>query len=309
MTPALALLSPQEGLAFDELSHRYWAWSACRGEWLQLPSCSQVLSESGVKAFSSANWERSLINKQGMRPYEARLYTELHRDGRASIGTELHRLIRAELLGVPAPRPVHAESLMLLATWRREFLPRVEVVLACEQPMFSRMGFYSGTPDLVARVEGLWLVIDPKSKVSQEKARPSSWWRYQLAGYDLLVAENYGIELDGAANLMIWPDGLEEVHWTAADMVAARCRFIGHLAWSHAVAGAAGNDDRARALGHLLTVRPDALELARPPRDCGGWTVAEALGAGHWAVAAAGPRDPPNAAASSLPSSPPLLPP
>ncbi len=296
MAPTLALLPPQEGLVFDEASHRYWAWSARRGEWLQLPSCSQVLSESGVKAFSSANWERSLIDKAGMRPYEARLFTELHRDGRGAIGTELHGLIRAELLGVPARRPVHAESLMLLATWRREFLPRIEVVLACEQPMFSRMGFYSGTPDLIARVEGLWLVLDPKTKVSQEKAKPSGWWRYQLAAYDLLVAENHGIELDGAANLMIWPDGLEEVHQDAADMVKHRSRFIGHLAWAHAVAGAAGNGDRARALAHLLTVRPDALELAPPPRECGGWTVAAALGADHWAVAAAGPRDPPGAA-------------
>jgi hypothetical protein len=137
-------------------------------------------------------------------------------------------------------------------------------------------------------------VIDWKSKVSREKANPENNWRLQLAGYDLLVAENHGIELDGAANLMIWPDGLEEVHWPAGVMVAARARFIGHLAWAHAVAAARGDSDRAGALVQLLTIRPEALQAAKPPRGAGAWTVAAGLGPDHWAVGLApGPRDPP----------------
>jgi hypothetical protein len=294
MAPALALLPRQEGLVFDEPSHRYWAWKASQQRWLMLPSCSQVLTESGAKSFSTARWAQSLVNNHGMREYEANTYCALHSETRANIGTELHGLIRAELLGIPAPRPVHAESLMLLSVWRREFLPQIETVLACEQPMSSRMGFYSGTPDLVARVAGRWLVIDWKSKVSREKAKAEGHWRLQLSGYDLLVAENQGIELDGAANLMIWPEGLEEVHWPAGVMLEARARFIGHLAWAHAVAAARGDRDRAAALVQLLTIRPEALQAAKPPRDCGAWTVAAGLGPDHWAVGLApGPRDPP----------------
>jgi hypothetical protein len=160
--------------------------------------------------------------------------------------------------------------------------------------MYSGRGFYSGTPDLVARVAGRWLVIDWKSKVSREKAKAETNWRLQLAGYDLLIAENHGIELDGAANLMIWPDGLEEVHWPAGVMMAARARFIGHLAWAHAVAAARGDRDRAGALVQLLTIQPEALQWVKLPRGCGAWTVAAGLGPDHWAVGLApGPRDPP----------------
>ncbi len=246
-----------------------------------------MLGLSGAKGFDPTYWRRKLIQVEGMRPDEAEAYMELHRNGRAEIGTELHALIRQELLGIATPPVRFAESLMLLATWRRLFLPQIEEVIACESPLASLQLFYTGTPDLIAQVAGRWLIVDWKTKVSQEKAKPDQAWSLQLAGYDLLAGEQYGIRLDGAMNLMIWPGGCEEVFWPPAKMAELRRRFVGHIAWAHAVKGSQGDLIAAGALGHLLQRCPSALELATPPSGHGPWTVAQALGNNHSALLAA----------------------
>jgi hypothetical protein len=279
--PRIALLPQQGGISFHELSHRYWVWSPRRERWLQPPSCSQVLGIAGAKGFDPQHWRNKLINKEGLRPDEAEAYMDLHRNGRAEIGTELHALIRQELLGAAAPPVRFAESLLLLSTWRRLFLPQVEEVIACEAPLASLRLFFTGTPDLIARVSGRWLIVDWKSKVSAEKAKPDAAWPLQLAGYDLLAQERYGIHLDGAMNLMVWPGGCQEVYWEPEKMAELRRRYIGHIAWAHAVKGAQGVADAAGALEHLLQLHPDAMELATPPSGHGPWTVAQALGSDH----------------------------
>ena len=284
--PRIALLPPQGGISFDEPSHRYWVWSPRRGQWLQPPSCSQVLGLAGAKGFNPEHWRRKLIEREGMRPAEAESYMELHRNGRAEIGTELHALIRQELLGVTAPPVRFAESLMLLATWRRLFLPQIEEVIACESPLASLRLFYTGTPDLIARVSGRWLIVDWKSKVSAEKAKPDAAWPLQLAGYDLLAQERYGIRLDGAMNLMIWPGGCEKVFWPAEKMAKLRRRFIGHIAWAHVAKGVRGDTAATGALAHVLQLYPAALELATPPAGHGAWSVAQLLGSDHPALRA-----------------------
>lgn len=285
--PRIALLPPQEGILFDEPSHRYWVWSPRRGCWLQPPSCSQVLGLAGAKGFNPERWRRKLIEVEGMQPAEAETYMELHRNGRAEIGTELHALIRQELLGIAAPPVQFAESLLLLATWRRLFLPQIEEVVACESPLASLQLFYTGTPDLIARVSGRWLIVDWKSKVNAEKAKPDAAWPLQLAGYDLLARERYGIRLDGAMNLMIWPGGCEEVFWPAEKMAELRRRYIGCIAWAHAVRGLGGDATTTGALAHVLRHHPAALDLATPPAGCGAWTVAQLLGSDHPALRAA----------------------
>ena len=241
---------------------------------------------AGAKGFDPTHWRRKLIEKEGLQPAEAEAYMELHRNGRAEIGTELHALIRQELLGAAAPPVRFAESLLLLATWRRLFLPQIEEVIACESPLASLRLFCTGTPDLIARVAGRWQVVDWKTKVSQEKAKPDQTWPLQLAGYDLLAQERYGVRLDGAMNLMIWPGGCQEVFWPPEKMAELRRRFIGHIAWAHAVKGAQGVAATAGALEHLLRLHPEALELAAPPAGHGAWTVAQALGNDHSALQA-----------------------
>lgn len=285
--PRIALLPPQGGISFDEPSHRYWVWSQRRGRWLQPPSCSQVLGLAGAKGFNPEHWRRKLIEKEGMRPDEAEAYMELHRNGRAEIGTELHALIRQELLGIAAPSVQFAESLLLLTTWRRLFLPQIEEVIACESPLASLRMFYTGTPDLIAKVSGKWLIVDWKSKVSAEKAKPDAAWPLQLAGYDLLAQERYGIRLDGAMNLMVWPGGCQEVFWPPEKMTEMRRRYIGHIAWAHAVRGVGGDAAAAGALEHVLQLHPEALELATPPSGHGAWSVAQLLGSDHPALRAA----------------------
>lgn len=261
---ASRLLPPQPGIHFDEPLHRYWLWSERLGRWMQPSSTSQVIQEAGAKGFDPTFWRRSLMMKHGMTVQEANLYMELHKGNRAGVGTELHGLIRAELLG-ESFYPKQAESLMLLSVWRREFLPRVSAVLLCEAPLASRNYFYTGTPDLFARVDGLWLTVDWKSKVSQEKAKPEKAWRFQLGGYDALVEENHHVRADGAMNLMIWPEGCEDVYYDRADVNQAREVFVGCLAWSHLQRGAAGSEDHQGALLHLLSQRPEAFTLQDPP--------------------------------------------
>ncbi len=245
-----------------------------------------MLALAGAKGFDPQHWRRKLIEKEGMQPAEAEAYMELHRNGRAEIGTELHALIRQELLGAAAPPVRFAESLLLLATWRRLFLPQIEEVIACESPLASLRLFFTGTPDLIARVAGRWQVVDWKTKVSQEKAKPDQAWPLQLAGYHLLAQERYGVRLDGAMNLMIWPGGCQEVFWPPEKMAELRRRFIGHVAWAHAVKGAQGVADTAGALEHLLQLYPEALELTAPPAGHGAWTVAQVLGNDHSALQA-----------------------
>ena len=244
---------------------------------MQPPSCSQVLALAGAKGFDPQHWRRRLIEKDGLRHDEAESFMELHRDGRAKIGTELHALIRQELLGITAPPVQFAESLMLLATWRQQFMPQIEQVIACESPLASRQLFYTGTPDLIARVSGRWLVVDWKTKVSQEKAKPDAAWPLQLAGYDLLAWEVYGLRLEGACNLMVWPGGCQEVFYPSDEITTLRDRFVGHTAWAHAVKGLRGDHDAAGALRHLLQLHPAALQQASAPPGCGESAVAQLL--------------------------------
>lgn len=270
---------------FREEDHTYWAWSGRAGAWLRPSSCSQVLSTAGAKGFSTAAWRASLVRKQQMREQEAAAYCSLHVEARAAIGTELHGLIRQELTGDPAPPVQFAESLLLLAVWRRQFLPQIEAVILCEAPMVSGAGFFSGTPDLVARVSGRWLVLDWKSKASREKAKPDKAWPLQLAGYQILLRDVHGVALEGAANVMVWPDGLEEVFYAASEMAQHRRRYVGCLAWCHAVRASDGCTASAAALWQLLQLQPLALQQSQPPKGAGPWTVAAVLGVDHPAVA------------------------
>ena len=267
MPHQLSLLPPQGGIFFDEPSHTYWVWSDRRDRWMRIASCSQVLSTAGAKGFDPTFWRRNLMDKRGLIRREADLYMDLHRDGRATIGTELHALIRHELLGGAPPMVRNAESLLLLAVWRRDFLPQIEEVIACEQPQASRELFFAGTPDLIAKIGGLWLIVDWKSKVSEAKAKGDPIWPRQLAGYDLLTTENYGVQLDGAMNLMIWPDGCRDVFYNAEDMARLKKQYIGHVAWCHKVNAQKGDEDSRGALEHLLGLHADALQWAKPPKS------------------------------------------
>ena len=249
MGHTLQLLDPQPGISFDEAEHRYTLESKVGA--VHPASATQVLTVSGAKAFDTTYWRRSLIEKQGLTETEADVFMDKHRNLRADIGTELHALIRAELLGLPFNPPKHAEPLQLVATWRQQFLPRVEEVLLCEVPLASRWGFYTGTPDLLARVDGKLLVVDWKTKASEAKAKPEASWALQLGGYAGLIADQYGIEVDGALNVMVWPGGTADVAYNRADVKQARERFYGCLRKHHEIRAMQGCALHRKALQHF----------------------------------------------------------
>jgi hypothetical protein len=247
--PTLNLLEPQPGIAFDEAEHRYTLESALGP--VHPASATQVLTLAGGKAFDPSYWRRSLIDRQGLLPHEADAFMDRHRNLRADIGTELHNLIRQQLLGLPWLPPKHAEPLQLLATWRQRFLPRISEVLLVEVPLASRWGFYTGTPDLLARVDGQLLVVDWKTKASESKAKAESSWALQLGAYSGLIADQYGLQVDGALNLMVWPGGTADVPYNRADMVQARDRFYGFLRKHHEIRAVQGCSLHRRALQQL----------------------------------------------------------
>jgi hypothetical protein len=245
----LSLLPPQPGITFDEAEHRYTYQSAIGP--ISPASATQVLTVSGAKAFDPSHWRRSLIDRQGLKPAEADAFMDRHRNLRADIGTELHSLIRAELLGLPFNPPRYGEPLQLVATWRRAFLPRIDEVLLVEVPLCSRWGCFTGTPDLLARVEGRLLVVDWKTKTDASKARPDSSWILQLAAYAALVEGEYGLQVDGALNLMVWPGGTADVFYNRADVLQGRQRFIEALRKHHEIRAVQGCALHRRALIHL----------------------------------------------------------
>lgn len=258
MSPAINLLPPQHGIHFDGPSHRYLVWSPRRNRWMHPSSTSQVLTISGAKGFNPFYWRKSLIEKHGMTPHEAELYMGIHRDGRAEIGTEFHALVQAELLGKPY-HPKLSEPLMMLAAWRRLFLPQIEQVLICESPLASLGRFYTGTPDLLAVVNGKLLTCDWKTKASIEKAKPEKSWGLQLAAYNQLIEDNYGLHLDGALNLMVFPDGVEEVFYNRADIEQNRSLFNGALLKHHRVKEEEGCPDHQGAPSHLASFLPPSV--------------------------------------------------
>ena len=246
MPPILQLLEPQAGITFDEVEHKYTLASAL-GD-VHPASATQVLTVSGGKQFDPQHWRRSLIERQGLLPVEADVFMDRHRNTRADIGTELHSLIRAELLGLPFLAPKHAEALVLRATWRKQFLPRISEVLLVEVPLASRWGFYTGTPDLLARVDGQLVVVDWKSKASADKAKAEASWALQLGGYAGLILDQYGLQVDGALNLMVWPGGTADVVYNRADVLQARDRFYGFLRKHHEIRAVQGCGLHRRAL-------------------------------------------------------------
>ena len=250
MPHTLNLLHPQPGITFDEEAHSYAYNSRTHGV-LHPSSTTQVLTISGAKAFDTTHWHRSLLRK-GLEPHEADTYMERHRNTRADIGTELHSLIRATLLGLPYHPPKNAEALLLHATWRTQFLPQIDTVYLCEVPLCSLWGFYTGTPDLVCRLtDGALVVLDWKSKASADKAKPEAAWALQLGGYAGLVQDAYNLQLDGAANLMVWPGGCSVVRYPAADLALAQSRFYGALRQHHQLRTAQGCATHAIALQHV----------------------------------------------------------
>jgi hypothetical protein len=132
--------------------------------------------------------------------------------------------------------------------------------------MASAGHFYTGTPDLLARVRGQLLWCDWKSKVSAGKAKADKAWILQLAGYDGLGREHHGIVADGALNLMIHPADYStqgnciEVYYNRADLDQAWLRFLNAAYACHGIRGQEGDADSAAAAVHMRAIYPTIAE-------------------------------------------------
>ena len=216
-------------------------------------SVSQVMTTSGLKAFDTSFWRRSLI-RDGMEPAQADVYMREHTARRAAIGTAVHAAIQEHLEGGPLPVPAAdaEEVAAIFAAIRDQFLPCLQAVHLIEVPMVHRGLAYAGTPDLVGTIDGELVLVDWKTKASPDKARVSDEWRFQLAAYRELVLHNYGMKVDRAINLMAWPDGTKAVHWNRADLDGAMEVFMDdgllpfHQQQDNAVSVAAINNIRRR---------------------------------------------------------------
>lgn len=249
-----ALLPQQPGVAFDEPSHTYsYALPPRWGGWVQVDSVSQSLAKSGLKGFDPDHWRRSLV-RSGYEPHEADLFMEMHRDGRAMIGTCVHAHIEHCLKGQPLA-PIHPEALSMFVRWRQEYLPRIRHIGIIEAPMVHPVWLFAGTPDFMGQLtDGATVVSDWKNKVwpqlpwpvvaepqrmlehqkaiaqKAKKVAPEGWWILQLAAYDLLVEENHRIRIDRAESVVVTAGGVMVHPWNRAELDAARLVFLrGHL--------------------------------------------------------------------------------
>lgn len=111
------------------------------------------------------------------------------RQAKADLGTDLHALISAHLLGQQADTFLLSEETLgrfdLFRSWWSRMSSRFDVV-ACEQPMASTTLGYRGTPDVIVRERSTkrMMVLDWKSS---SHVRLSHW--VQVAAYSQLATE------------------------------------------------------------------------------------------------------------------------
>jgi hypothetical protein len=239
MAHELALLPPVRGLHFDEPTHEYSIEHKHLGR-VVVPSVSQIMQATGSKCMNYSAWRNSLLrNGKCQTEAEANAFMETHRSHRAMVGTHLHHLIESYLLG-HQPSEVDPEAEQMFAKWLEEFYPRIGNVLISEQPMLHRAYMYCGTPDLVAEIDGEYVLTDWKSQVAgREKVR--SEWGQQVGAYAELVLRCHKITLRKAAMVVVTTDGVKEQSYNYADLKQGLARFLGFTAEHHALRAKLGS--------------------------------------------------------------------
>ena len=244
-------LPPIRGLSFVEDGHRY-TWQSSRYGLLEPPSVSKVLEGTGAKCMNWAGWRNSLVRK-GMTVEQAEAHMEEHRQRRATVGSLAHGLI-ALRLGNLQGEPLEddpTEEARIFWTWAREFLPLIESTRLIEQPLIHRGGFYVGTPDLLATINGMLTVVDWKT-AQPKKERIRLEWRLQLAAYAAMIESCYGIKPEQGMNVVISEDRCMVKTWNAADLDLGWRQFAGFLLEYHAAMTAQGSEIHRIAWRNLL---------------------------------------------------------
>jgi ATP-dependent exoDNAse (exonuclease V) beta subunit len=235
----LELLPPTRGLHFDEPSHTYSIEHKHLGR-IVIPSVSQIMQATGSKCMNYAAWRDSLIrNGKCQTEAEADAFMEAHRSHRAMVGTQVHHLAESHLLD-RQPAEVDPEAELMFEQWLTTFYPRIGSVLISEQPMLHRAYMYCGTPDLVAEIDGEYMVVDWKTQVAgREKVRPE--WSQQIGAYAELVHRCHDLTLRKAAMVVVTTNGIKVQPYNYADLKQGLARFFGFLAEHHALQARLGS--------------------------------------------------------------------
>lgn len=239
---ALALLPQQPFISFEEKRHRYTYQSP--GGPVKAKSVSRVLSFSGAKPdFDRTVWINSLV-RRGMDRAAAEQHCEDHSQHRANVGKTVHKLIETYLLGTPPPAEdeTSEEAAMLYERWYYTLAPRITDVVVIELPMIHRAGFYSGTPDLVAKIDGRWMIDDhktqewlagkiagrerlnalhglsPQRRPPEPPGEPGEFWPMQLGAYARILEDEHDLRVDGGMNGLYWADGHVEIEYSRAQL-------------------------------------------------------------------------------------------
>ena len=102
-------------------------------------------------------------------------------------GTRLHEIVEQFIHGEHDPDRVSLEDAARVALFAEWYEPRKRDLVCCEKRMTSLVHDFNGQPDLVMR-DGIY---DLKRRRTMPKRDC-----LQLAGYSLLVEEEYGIKTD-----------------------------------------------------------------------------------------------------------------
>ena len=270
MTVTLKLLPPVRELFFDEAEHRYTFHSPQLGI-LPLYSCSQVMEATEAKAMNWSHWRKRLMTK-GLTEAEAEAagklwpagplsleqancFMELWRNHRAQVGTDLHSRVQGFLLNEPCGDGRSDESYQMYLQWRGDLLPRVTDVYLIEQPLVHRSCFFSGTPDLLAVIDGILTLVDWKTQMLKyspagaplaPKVRPE--WQMQQGAYAAMIESCYGMKPERGLNWIGWAEGSKDHFWNAADLEQGWFKFAGFLMELHAREARLGSVPHAIAM-------------------------------------------------------------
>jgi hypothetical protein len=102
-------------------------------------------------------------------------------------------------------------------------------VLLCERRLVNPVGYFCGSVDCVAEVNGRLCAVDWKTTGNITKAKSQAWQGAQLAAYAATVNRLWGTEIRDAVNVHLAPNGYRMTTWNKMDLVQSWESFLSCL--------------------------------------------------------------------------------
>lgn len=206
---------------FNQAEHSY-TW-----EGWQLPGVSKILDDTGLKQpFDRTFWRLSLLRK-GMTPDEAEAFMDNRAEEGRTRGSLVHFGIETAIKEGKVQLTDESPEIL------QDYMPAFDAfskahdlgdVYLMETPLIHPTGFYCGTVDCVAELEGKPVILDWKTTEHfKRKPKGERWQLFQLVAY--LAAINTCSTEDfrvlNAANVFISKDGFHVHQWTTDEIMEA----------------------------------------------------------------------------------------